>query len=58
MAVLYLFRPEETGDTVQVRAGWIGYPEGGRGSGEEYEYVLHCPRSCVLVTRHGPVPVG
>lgn len=59
LAVLFLFRPEPLeGDTVRVRAGWIGFTGRGGGSGQEYEYVLACPGPCTLVTRRGPDPVS
>lgn len=59
LAVLYLYRPVQmAGDTVRVRAGWIGFTGEDGGSGEEYEYLLVCPGSCSLVFRRGPAPVS
>jgi hypothetical protein len=61
IAVLFLFRPEGlAGDTVRVRGGWVGFPngDGSPGWGEQYEYVLTCTRGCALVTKNGPDPVS
>ena len=58
MAVLFLFRPELLGeDSVRVRAGWLSFSNG-ETSGEEYSYLLRCARSCELVERAGPEPLG